>query len=203
MRGVAGAGGVVVRDLRVGQPYTVTARLPDHAVVYKHVTPAQGASTVALEVQALSFLELDSQPSGADVEIDGKRTGTTPLRVALTPGATVAIKVAKPGYHAASTSVQVPPRGQRAQLTQPLERDDNLVPVRLVSTPPGAEVLRAGAPSGGDRTYTPAEVFVEAGKPQHFTLSMPQRRPLVIEPFVVERGQQGVEKGGPLVAAER
>ena len=95
--------------------------------------------------------------------------------------------------------MQVPPRGQRAQLLQPLERDENLVPVRLVSTPPGAEVLRDGAPSGADRLYTPAEVFVEAGKPQRFTLSMPQRRPLVIEPFVVERGQTVVEKGGPLV----
>jgi hypothetical protein len=71
--------------------------------------------------------------------------------------------------------------------------------VRFVSRPPGAEVLESGRASTTDRTYTPAELFVEAGKEQRFTLVMPRHVPLVIEPFTPERGAEGLEKGGDLV----
>ena len=40
----------------------------------------------------------------------------------------------------------------------------DFVRVRFVSRPPGAEVLESGRASTRDRTVTPAEVFVEAGK---------------------------------------
>ena len=45
----------------------------------------------------------------------------------------------------------------------------------------------------------PFALFVEAGTPQHFTLIMPRHVPAVIEPFTVQRGEQGLVKSGKLV----
>ena len=70
--------------------------------------------------------------------------------------------------------------------------------MRFVSSPPGAEVTRIGQPATIDRTYTPAEVFVEAGQVQRFLLTMPGHVPLVIEPFTPARGAGTLEKGGEL-----
>jgi hypothetical protein len=83
--------------------------------------------------------------------------------------------------------------------------------VRFVSNPPGAEVVNSGqAPSTSstssiDRTYTPADVFVEVNQVQRFTLTMARHVPLVIEPFVATRppgarpDAPALQKGGDLV----
>ena len=198
--GIAGESGLVLRDLTPEHTYAVTARLDDHEPATTSVTPPDGTRTVTLTLQALPIVELDTKPTDAAVEIDGKPVGSTPLRLTnLTVGKTVAIAFTKRGYRRASASLRVPERGARQELVQPLTVDEDLVRVRFVSTPMGAEVIKDGKPPGTDRTYTPAEVFVEAGTPQHFTLTMPHHVPVEIEPFVVERGQQGLEKGGTLV----
>jgi hypothetical protein len=146
-------------------------------------------------------LELDSQPTGATVAIDGHAVGSTPLTVtSLAPGATVTAVFQRTGYRAAAVQIRVPGRGERAQRIQPLEVSDDFVRVRFVSTPPGAEIRRTGQPAAVDRTYTPAEMFVEAGQVQRFTLVMPGHVPLVLEPFTPARGTQVVEQGGALVA---
>ncbi|MBA3541561.1 MAG: hypothetical protein H0T79_18250, partial [Deltaproteobacteria bacterium] len=84
------------------------------------------------------------------------------------------------------------------RLVQPLAIADELVRVRFVSNPPGARIVQADHPATTDRTYTPADVFVEADKLQRFTLTMPKHAPVVIEPFTPARGAQGLEKGGEL-----
>jgi hypothetical protein len=146
-------------------------------------------------------LELDSQPTGATVAIDGHAVGSTPLTLtSLAPGATVTAVFQRTGYRAAAVQIRVPGRGERVQRIQPLEASDDFVRVRFVSTPPGAEIRRTGQPAAVDRTYTPAEMFVEAGQVQRFTLVMPGHVPLVIEPFTPARGAQILEKGGALVA---
>jgi len=146
-------------------------------------------------------LELDSQPTGATVAIDGRAVGSTPLTLtSLAPGATVTAAFQRPGYRAAAVQIRVPGRGERAQRIQPLEVSDDFVRVRFASTPPGAEIRRTGQPAAVDRTYTPAEMFVEAGQVQRFTLVMPGHVPLVVEPFTPARGTRILEKGGALVA---
>jgi hypothetical protein len=82
---------------------------------------------------------------------------------------------------------------------QPLEASDQFVRVRFVSNPPGAEVVEQGRPQAVDRTYTPADVFVEASRVQRFALIMPGHVPLVIAPFTPGRGAPALEKGGDLV----
>ena len=147
-------------------------------------------------------LELDSTPTGATVAIDDHAVGSTPLTLtSLAPGATVTAVFRRTGYRAAAVQLRVPGPGERVRRVQPLEVSDDFVRVRLVSTPPGAEIRRTGQASAVDRTYTPAELFVEAGQVQRFTLVMPGRVPLIVEPFTPARGAaQVIEKGGELVA---
>jgi PEGA domain len=156
-----------------------------------------GETTQAVEV---ATLELDSQPTGAAVEIDGRPMGSTPVTLtSLVPGAVVSIVFKRTGYRAATARLEIPGAGNRKRLVQPLEVSDALVRVRFVSNPPGAEIREDGQPQTIDRTYTPAEVFIEANRVQRFTLTMPRHVPLVIAPFTPGRGARGLEKGGDLV----
>jgi len=199
--GVATGGTLTVRDLAIGRAYPVVARLDAHDPAQLVVRPEAGGTAVTIELRPLPMVELESEPSDAAVTIDGAAMGSTPLRLtSLPPGATVTIAFEKPGYQRATAKLQVPPRGEVERLVQPLARSEDYVRVRFVSNPPGAEVVREGqAASATDRTYTPADVFVEAGKVQRFTLTMPRHVPLVIAPFTVERGAESLEKGGDLV----
>jgi hypothetical protein len=148
----------------------------------------------------VATVELDSQPTGAAVEIDGRPLGSTPLTLtSLIPGHTVSIVFKRTGYRAATARLAVPGVGDRKRLVQPLEISDEFVRVRFVSNPPGAAILETGQPTTTDRTYTPADVFVEANRVQRFTLTMPRHVPLVIAPFTPGRGARGLEKGGDLV----
>jgi hypothetical protein len=148
----------------------------------------------------VATVELDSQPPGAVVEIDGHPIATTPAIVtSLEPDTARTIVFRRTGYRAASVRFHVPAPGGSDRLVQPLERSDELARVRFVSKPPGAEVTRTGQRPGTDRTYTPAELFVDAGQVQRFTLTMPGHVPLVIDPFTPARGAHDLEKGGELV----
>jgi hypothetical protein len=149
---------------------------------------------------AVATVELDSEPTGAAVEIDGTAVGSTPLTLSsLVPGKPVSIVFRRIGYRAATARLDVPGVGSGKRLVQPLEVSDELVRVHFVSTPPGAEIRETGRPATIDRTYTPADVFVEPNRVQRFTLTMPRHVPLVIAPFMPGRGATGLEKGGDLV----
>jgi hypothetical protein len=148
-------------------------------------------------------LEIDSQPTGAAIEIDGTPFGAAPLiATSLEPRATVSIVFRRTGYRPVTVVAHVPAAGDSGRVVQRLELSDELVRVRLVSNPPGAEVVRTGQPPTADRTYTPAELFLPAGEVQRFTLIMPGHVPLVIEPFTPRPapGARVLEKGGDLVA---
>ncbi len=152
------------------------------------------------KVEPIPTVEVDSQPTGALIEIDGRPFGSTPATVtSLVSGATVSIRFTQRGYRDATVSLAVPRPGEVAKLVHPLETSLDHVRVRFVSNPPGAEIVETGKPPSVDRTYTPADVVVEANKLQRFTLQMPKHLPLVIEPFTPERGVSGLEKGGDLI----
>lgn len=211
---LAQLGFVAQRDAR-GQPATGGARRLPAGSRWRRVRVlalAGAAVAAALGIAAWSLgpgqrdapvatLELDSQPPGATAVVDGKAMGPTPLTLTtLAPGASVAIAFQRTGYRPATAHVQVPAAGQRTRLVQPLEVADDFVRVRFVSRPPGAEIRRTGQPAAIDRSYTPAELLVEADQVQRFTLVMPGHVPLVIPPFTPGRGTQVLEKSGDLVA---
>jgi hypothetical protein len=161
---------------------------------------AGGGEKEQAQATATATVELDSQPPEATVEIDGVPMGSTPLVLTrLAPGATISAVFTRAGYRTATARLQVPAAGGVARHVQPLQLSGDFVRVRFVSNPPGAEVIKTGAVSTIDRTYTPAEVLVQADQLQRFTLIMPRHVPLVIEPFTPARGAAKLEKGGDLV----
>ncbi len=156
--------------------------------------------TMAVALQAVATVEVDSQPTDARVSVDGVAMGSTPLKItSLAPAASVTLTFDKAGYKQASAKLQVPRRGAVARHMQPLERSE-AVRVRIVSTPLGARVTRTGEPLTVDRTYTPADVYVEPDRPQRFTLTMEGRVPLNVD-VVAKRGDDGVVVGGDLSPA--
>ena len=187
-------------EVASGRSYPVVARLDGYESKQTSIEPHAGANEVTLELRALARVELDTQPTDATVEIDGKPVGSTPLTLtSLEPGATVSVVFKRPGYRPATARLEVPAVGKVKRVVQPLEVSEDVVRVHFVSTPPGAEVRQTGQLVATDRTYTPADVFVEVDKVQRFTLTMPRHVPVVIEPFTAHRGEQGLEKGGTLV----
>ncbi len=196
--GTAASGTLVARELVAGRGYRAVARLAGHETKRAVLQPRAGANDVAFELQRVATIEIDSQPRDALVEVDGKLLGTTPMELTtLTPNGMAAIAVSRPGYRTVVTQVRVPERGERQRIAPTLEPAPDLVAVQFTSTPPGAAIVSEGQQLAADRTYTPAEVFVQAGHLQRFTLVMPGYQPLVIEPFTAAPGAR-LEKGGPL-----
>jgi hypothetical protein len=197
--GTTAKGALVVPDLEVGRAYPIAARLDGHEAASAVVQPRKGGSSVTLQLAALApTIALDTQPSGATIEIDGKPVGTTPFSITtLTPKRDVTVVFKKSGYQDATTTVAVPDAGKELRLIQPLAVSQDLARVKLVSEPPGAQVIQNGQMLAG--VTTPAEVLVEAGKPVRFMLTLPKKVPAVIEPFTPARGADGVVKQGKLV----
>ena len=197
--GTTQAGALVVPDLEVGRAYPIAARLEGHEAASAVVQPREGGSSITLQLVPLApTITLDTQPSGAAIEIDGKAVGTTPMSIkSLTPKHDVTIVFKKAGYQDASTTLVVPDAGKELRLVQPLAVSQDLARVKLVSEPPGATVMQNGQLLAG--VITPAEVLVEAGKPVRFVLMKLDKVPAVIEPFTPTRGTDDIVKTGKLV----
>ena len=189
------SGALIVRDLPAG-PHLVIARLADHAAA-RAVVGATGV--VSLSLQPVARVELESEPSGALVDIDGAVVGSTPLRLTgLVPGSKQSIGLAIPGYLRTTAVLDVPAAGKSARIVHSLVRSPELARVRLISDPPGAEIIREGQSSNIDRTYTPAGVFVKVGERHRFTLVMRKHAPLTVE----VGGAEGETVTGTLVPTE-
>jgi formylglycine-generating enzyme required for sulfatase activity len=67
---------------------------------------AQDLGRIALQAAA-GLLTLNSQPSGANVTLDGEFQGQTPLTLELTPDTAHRLNVFKPGYRRHNSSVQL------------------------------------------------------------------------------------------------
>jgi hypothetical protein len=196
--GTTADGHLTVNDLEVDHTYPVTAKLDG----YEPSTTAFQASKgrqVTLELKAIAAqVNLDSDPTGATIIIDGKDAGKTPLTVTtFTPSASVVITFKKTGYQDAVYKLNVPAPGKETRFVQPLSVSDDFARVKLTSEPAGAQVYHNGQLLPG--MNTPCEVLVEAGKSQRFTLTLPKHVPVIIDPFTPTRGQDGLVKGGTLV----
>src|SRR5262249_17432671 len=142
--------------------------------------------------------EIDSTPTGATVEINGRPVGTTPLTLrTLAPGAPTIVMFKKAGYHDASAKLVVPGPGKETRLIQPLAVTEELARVKFISDPPGAQVMQNGQLAPG--AITPCELLVEAGKTTRFVLTMPHRIPAILAPFAPPRGADDIELSGKLV----
>lgn len=197
--GTAADGRLVIPDLEVGRAYPIVARLEGYEPKQAVIQPLEGENPLTFELVALApTVEIDSSPTGATVEIDGKGHGVTPLTLkSLTPGAVVNVTFKKPGYNEATTKLTVPGPGKETQLTQPLAVAKELARVRLVSEPPGAQVVQNGMLLAGE--ITPCNVLVESGKTTRFVLTMPGKIPAILAPFTPPRGADDIELSGKLV----
>jgi hypothetical protein len=200
--GIATTGTLAVDDLEIGHSYAVVARLDGYQPRQVVMQPRDGENQLTLELQPRApVIEVDSEPTGATIEVGGKPMGRTPLALtSFPPGTQATIVFKRTGSQDATARLKVPGPGERTQLVQQLEISDEMVHVRFVSDPPGAQVIRTDQPTPtADRTYTPVEVLVEANKVQRFMLIMAHHVPLVIPPFTPARGDGVLEKGGTLV----
>jgi hypothetical protein len=197
--GTATDGTLIVRELEVGRAYPIVARLDGYEAKQAVVQPRSGSNEVTLELRALApTVRVDTMPTGATVEIDGKPAGTTPLVLTTAQaGATISIAFKKNGYQPATVDLEVPGPGKETRLIQPLSVSDDLARITVTSEPPGAQVVQNGQVVAG--VTTPAEVLVEAGKVVRFTLTMPGKVPASIEPFTPGRGASGLVRSAKLV----
>jgi hypothetical protein len=99
-------------------------------------------------------LTVESTPSGAEVVLNGRARGLTPLRLSsLSPGISL-IEVTAPGYETAQIRVRL--QGSEAvTLSAPLRRETGAL--RLEVKPADAEVLVTGGPSAEPLRVTPEE----------------------------------------------
>jgi hypothetical protein len=197
--GTATDGTLVVPNLEVGRAYPVVARLEGYEPRQAVIQPLEGENPLTFELVALApTVEIDTTPTGATIEIDGKAHGTTPLTIkSLAPGSIATLTFKKAGYDDASTKLTVPGPGKETQLVQPLAVARELARVRLVSDPPGAQVVQNGQLLAG--YITPCDVLVEAGKTTRFVLTMPGKIAAILAPFAPPRGADDIELSGKLV----
>jgi hypothetical protein len=163
------------------------------------IQPQEGDNPVTLELRALAAtVAVDTAPTGASVEIDGKPAGTTPLVLkTLVPSSSATLTFKKAGFHDAVARLAVPGPGKETTMIQPLAVSEELARVRLVSDPPGAQVVQNGQLVPG--LITPCELLVEAGKTTHFMLTMPHKIPAMLAPLTPPRGADDIELSGKLV----
>jgi hypothetical protein len=197
--GTAAGGMLVIKDLEVGRAYPIVARLDGYEPRQAVVQPHEGTNPVTLELSAHApTVEIDTVPTGATIEIDGKPMGITPLTLkSLLPGALAVITFRKAGYHDATAKLAVPGPGKETRLSQPLTVSEELARVKFVSDPPGAQLLQNGQLVAG--AITPCELLLEAGKPTRFAMTMPHKIPAILAPFTPPRGADDIELNGRLL----
>ncbi len=182
--------GLVIEDLPIGRRAQIVARLPGYEPAIAAVVPTGLAGSVALELSRPTILALDSDPTDATVSIEGFPIGATPIDLTgYAPGTELRVLLEAPGHQRTMATVVIPARGTRARVVHRLTRDPALVRARIVSTPPGAQVVRDGV-SARDRTYTPADVYVVANVPRELTLVMPGYEPLLVSVQVPADGAE-------------
>ena len=105
---------------------------------------AQQLDTIRLE-PADGRLQVQSQPSGAAVSVDGEFHGTTPVAIALASGVTHRLRLSKAGYQSAAKEIVLGP-GQERELSLALAPQYGVL--FIAARPADAELLVDGKPAG-------------------------------------------------------
>jgi len=115
--------------------YIVTFSRPGCHDHVERVSVARGASTPIETIYLDGVLELASDPTGAWVDKDGTRIGSTPLVLHdLTPKV-ASFELTLPGYDPTPISCEIP-EGQTLKITAKLLRRDRVFDPSEVKTPP-------------------------------------------------------------------
>ena len=195
------ADGLSVGGLSVGAIYRVLARqqgyLPARSLV--RVTP--GSTSVTIKLVDVSAIDLHSSPEGATVVVEGVPRGQTPLPLrSLPPGIATPVVLRRDGFEDAVVKLVPPAKGTTVRADQPLTMSETHARVRLSSSPPGAQIIDLDAPTIS-RTYTPAVLFLDIGKPKHFVLAMPEHVAYVLPELVPAATARTIEKSVQLAPA--
>jgi len=137
------------------QPTLTVRQVEQHSSISSRRAPAPAAVPVVIPGQAL----IDSSPQGVSFQVDGKSdpSWVTPFNVTgLSPGKHI-ISASKSGYASEIRAVDVA-SGSKSSLALHLSPVNALMVVN--STPPGADVIVDGTPSG---RVTPVQFSVEKG----------------------------------------
>lgn len=156
----AGARVILLDDNRLLAARTpATVQLPsgEHVVLYQldgykpverryraFAGASDTAATITLE-PADASLRVQSNPAGANVLVDGRYRGVTPLTLALEPQRRYDITLSRGGYAAVSRSIALA-SGQTRNLAIDLSAQNGDLTVRTI--PEDAEVLINGRPAG-------------------------------------------------------
>ena len=173
------------------------------------------------------ILTIESEPVGAGVLINGAKLGLTPLELSELEMGSYTVRLEKAGYESEELIAELNAESPRASLNVPMRgqarRAPSLATLRVVSTPPGAQVLLDGKPTGttpldklrarpGERTirlqmmgFEPWETTVrlQAGATESISAALEPREttpplsepvtPKVTEGDLVERGPDVVD----------
>jgi formylglycine-generating enzyme required for sulfatase activity len=138
-------------------------------------------------------LSVTSRPAGATVTVGSEYRGTTPLELAVPPGAPLEVRVSLAGHATYSTEVAVA-AGQRVEVQAPLEALTG--EVLITSQPQGAELLIDGSPHG----RTGQTVELEA-RPHEIEVRLegygPYRTTITPEPGLTRAVRAILQPAGP------
>ncbi|HEX9725545.1 MAG TPA: TonB family protein [Vicinamibacteria bacterium] len=185
------------------------------------------AGPVDAPARRAGILTIESEPAGASVLINGAKLGLTPLELSELEMGSYTVVVEKAGYESEEVMAELNAESPRASLSLPMRAQarpaPSLATVRVVSTPPGAQVLLDGKPTGttpldrlrarpGKRTirlqmmgFEPWETTVqlEAGASESISAALEPRNiapppaepvtPKITEGDLIERGPDVVD----------
>jgi hypothetical protein len=117
------------------------------------------------EATAEGALSVVTRPPGAQVSVDGKPMGTTPLSAKVAPGKHE-VSISKERYTTIESKVEAP-----GKLSLELKRPP--ATLRVTSNPAGADVTVAGVPHG----KTPASMKLPAYESYEVQITLPGARP--------------------------
>ena len=194
--------------------HTLALALAHHAPAEAPVTVEVGRSAEqVLKLTPLPvFLSVQASPESAEIFVDGKRQGTSPVRVELVPGEhTIAVRAE--AHSPRGETLTIAPGSAEVQRSYRLSPAD--VPLRVSASPEGAEVWLDGARVGNvpwegkvsvgthavqvrAAGHAPAEVSVEAkpGEPLQQQLAL-EVLPVPVELRTKPEGAQVQIDGTP------
>ena len=154
---IAAVGGVLIlllAGLAVRNLYTLggETQSPPTSMTSSIEPVSLGSVPIGTLAPRSGILTIESEPVGASVLINGSKLGLTPLELSELELGSYTVRLEKAGYETEELIAELNVESPRASLSVPMSgqarRAPSLATLRVVSTPPGAQVLLDGKPTG-------------------------------------------------------